>query len=272
LATYDFERARDTLHLCGTLPALAHLLCPHQHETADKTLRRLAGFALLHIGLALSACSPGQGHPASVGPTEAVTALSTGPLRDASGTLYGDADRVTCDFTIANGPLELPARLCVDGGGTIEGEAFHSPPRTPVPSQPSLPSSGAIEAPLQEQGGVQSVPVTINDTLTLDFMVDSGAAVVSIPADVVQVLARIGTIATEDFLGSKTYRLADGSTVPSQTFRIRSLKVGDITLQNVIGSVVPGKGSLLLGQSFLGRFRSWSIDNSRRMLILDNRW
>jgi len=114
--------------------------------------------------------------------------------------------------------------------------------------------------------------VTVNDALTLDFMVDSGAAVVSMPADVVQVLARIGTIATGDFLGSKTYRLADGSTVPSRTFRIRSLKVGDVTLQDVMGTVAPGKGSLLLGQSFLGRFRSWSIDNSRRMLILDDRW
>ena len=111
--------------------------------------------------------------------------------------------------------------------------------------------------------------MTINDALTLDFMVDSGAAVVSMPADVVAVLARLGTITTRDFLGSKTLRLADGSTVPSQTFRIRSLKVGDITLEDVIGSVAPIKGSLLLSQSFLSRFRSWSINNSRRMLILD---
>jgi hypothetical protein len=70
----------------------------------------------------------------------------------------------------------LPARLCVDGGGKIEGEAFRSRSQTGLPPQPSRASSGAIEAPLQGKGGIHSVPVTVNDALTLDFMVDSGAA------------------------------------------------------------------------------------------------
>ena len=36
--------------------------------------------------------------------------------------------------------------------------------------------------------------------------------------------------------------------------------VGDVVVENVTGSVAPAQGSLLLGQSFLGRFKSWSID------------
>jgi predicted aspartyl protease len=51
-------------------------------------------------------------------------------------------------------------------------------------------------------------------------------------------------------------------------FIIRSLKIGSINLSNVIGSVAPVKGSPLLGQSFLSRFSSWSIDNRRQVLIL----
>ena len=81
-------------------------------------------------------------------------------------------------------------------------------------------------------------------------------------------LLRTGTIAESDFLGTQKYRLADGSTVPSQQFVIRSLKVGDRTLENVTGSIAPVEGSLLLGQSFLRRFKSWSIDNQRETLIL----
>jgi predicted aspartyl protease len=50
---------------------------------------------------------------------------------------------------------------------------------------------------------------------------------------------------------------------------IRSLKVGDKTLENVTGSIAPVAGSLLLGQSFLSHFKSWSIDNQRRALILN---
>jgi aspartyl protease family protein len=62
--------------------------------------------------------------------------------------------------------------------------------------------------------------------------------------------------------------LADGSEVPSQTFRIRSLKVGNRVLENVNGSVASVKGSLLLGQSFLSQFKSWSVDNGRHALLL----
>jgi clan AA aspartic protease (TIGR02281 family) len=118
-------------------------------------------------------------------------------------------------------------------------------------------------------GGTYRVPVTINGQLTLNFVVDSGAADVSIPADVVLTLFRTGTITEADFLDKRTYQLANGSTVPSQRFMIRSLTVGDKILENVVGSIAPVDGSLLLGQSFLRRFSSWSIDNRRGALILD---
>jgi hypothetical protein len=112
------------------------------------------------------------------------------------------------------------------------------------------------------------VPVLINDAITLKFTVDSGAADVSIPADVVMTLIRTGTLLDNDFLGSQTYILADGTQVPSQTFRIRTLKVGDRILENVTGSIAPIAGSLLLGQSFLSRFKGWSIDNEKGVLTL----
>jgi clan AA aspartic protease (TIGR02281 family) len=118
-------------------------------------------------------------------------------------------------------------------------------------------------------GGTFAVPVTINNQLTLKFVIDSGASDVSIPRDVVSTLVRTGTIADTDFLGSQTYKLADGSTVPSQRFLIRSLKVGNRTLENVTANIEPIAGQLLLGQSFLRRFKSWSIDNGRSALILN---
>ena len=113
------------------------------------------------------------------------------------------------------------------------------------------------------------VPVLINNAITLDFVIDSGASDVSIPADVVLTLMRTGSIQPTDFLGQQVYTLADGSQVPSQTFRIRLLKVGDRQIQNVTGSIAPVRGSLLLGQSFLTRFKSWSVDNQRRVLLLE---
>ena len=122
--------------------------------------------------------------------------------------------------------------------------------------------------PLQSQGGTFSVPASINNALTLKFIVDSGASDVAIPADVVLTLMRTGTLNHSDFIGSQTYTLANGESVPSQTFRIRSLVVGNKAVTDVKANVSPVAGSLLLGQSFLGRFNSWSINNLNQTLAL----
>jgi aspartyl protease family protein len=129
--------------------------------------------------------------------------------------------------------------------------------------------SAGTEVSLVKEGGTFKVPVLINGVIRLKFTVDSGAADVSIPADVVMVMMRMGTLKESDFLGTQTYRLADGSTVPSKTFRIRSLKVGDKVIENVTGSMANVEGSLLLGQSFLSRFHRWSINNSKQVLELE---
>ena len=139
----------------------------------------------------------------------------------------------------------------------------------PTPREGNQTSPSATSVPMQSEGGIYVVPVLINNAITLDFVVDSGAADVSIPADVVLTLMRTGTLKAADFQGEQKYTLADGSTVPSQTFRIRSLKVGNKVLENVNGSVASVNGSLLLGQSFLGRFKSWSVDNAKHALILE---
>lgn len=130
-------------------------------------------------------------------------------------------------------------------------------------------SSPRTEVSLVADGGTFKVPVLINGIIPLKFTVDSGAADVSIPADVVLVMMRTGTLRDSDFLGTQTYRLADGSTVPSKTFRIRTLTVGDRVIENVTGSMTGVDGSLLLGQSFLSRFRRWSINNSTQVLELE---
>jgi predicted aspartyl protease len=174
-------------------------------------------------------------------------------LSNANG--YADAAATMRDLTAKMTPAEIEhsldmAKRCQDSNYEYCGEL-------------------ATSVPMQSEGGVYVVPVLINSAITLNFVIDSGAADVSIPADVVMTLFRTGTLKDSDFLDEKTYVLADGSKVPSQTFRIRSLKVGDKVLENVVGSVATVKGSLLLGQSFLGRFKSWSLDNTTHALVFE---
>jgi predicted aspartyl protease len=153
--------------------------------------------------------------------------------------------------------------------GELESEKA-LPGTMPVVSSQSLPSSSGRQerVSLSKEGGTYAVSVLINGIIPLYFKVDSGAADVSIPADVVLTLMRTGSLKKSDFVGNQKYELADGSTVTSRTFIIRSLKVGNQTITNVKGSVADVNGSLLLGQSFLEKFKSWSMDNVTHELVL----
>jgi clan AA aspartic protease (TIGR02281 family) len=125
--------------------------------------------------------------------------------------------------------------------------------------------------PLRTDRGISFVPVEINGTLKLDFALDSGASDVSVPADVFSTLKRTSTVKDGDLIGQQSYVLADGSTTQSSIFKIRSLKIGDLVVEDVKASVTPSHASLLLGQSFLERFKSWSIDNTTHELLLELR-
>lgn len=122
---------------------------------------------------------------------------------------------------------------------------------------------------LEPHDGAFVVPVVLNDVMTVKFIVDSGSADVSIPEEVAATLMKLGTLTGADLIGSKTYMLADGSLVPSKIYRLASLKIGGMVMQNVTVRIAAAKSSLLLGQSFLSRLKSWSMDNSRQVMIIN---
>ena len=123
---------------------------------------------------------------------------------------------------------------------------------------------------LENSGGVYMLPVRINDAVTIPFIIDSGAAEVAIPADVFLVLSRTGTVRQTDFIGTGTYQMANGTTQSSKRFRLRKLMVGNHVVTDVVANVIPVNGEPLLGQSFLSRLPSWSVDNTRHTLVLND--
>jgi clan AA aspartic protease (TIGR02281 family) len=123
--------------------------------------------------------------------------------------------------------------------------------------------------PLENLGGTLVAPLVINNAIKLNFLVDSGASDVSMPADVFSTLERANTITQTDITGFRNYKNADGEIFQSKTFVIRSLKIGNLEVFKVQAKVAPANAPLLLGQSFLKRFKSWSIDNSIQELILE---
>jgi clan AA aspartic protease (TIGR02281 family) len=169
-------------------------------------------------------------------------------------SVMSDADAAGFEPTLTGGvaPVSQPASVTA---------------AAPRPFSSAAPSQ-ADEVRLKERGGTYRVPVRINDAITLDFTLDSGASEVLIPADVLMTLIRTETLSKNDFLGERTYVLADGSKLPSERINLRELQVGGHRLTNVTAGVAPATSDPLLGQSFLSRFKSWTFDNDRHVLVL----
>ena len=186
-----------------------------------------------------------------------------------SASPYTDARVATEQARVATEQARLVTEQIERKYGT------YVPPRTqgtslPPPAPRPALSSGE-EIPLVKVGGVYELPVEINGVLTLNFVFDSGAAEVNVPADVVLTLVRTGTITGTDFLPGKTYTLADGSQLSSPRFVIRSLKIGHQSIPNVSASVGNINSGLLIGQSLLGKLGIWGVDTQRQVLIVSPR-
>ena len=201
-----------------------------------------------------------------------------------AATLFPAAARATADCAGLDGSHELFARdtcpfglrpyIAGDPERRSAGAVHPALPPSVTAEKPaalptSLPAQPREEVALVKQAGTYRVPVTINGVIPLPFMVDSGASDVVLPADVVLTLMRTGTLRQADFLGQQNYRLADGTIMPSQTFRLKSLQVGNRMIENVTGSTTSSQGALLLGQSFLSRFGKISFDYGKQILILE---
>ena len=113
------------------------------------------------------------------------------------------------------------------------------------------------------------MPLELNGHVTLYGIVDSGASDVSIPLDIIKAMKDDQILSDKDYLGEKIYMMADGSKVTAKRYVIKSVKVGEKELKDVTISSTAKNGVILLGQSFLSRFKTWSIDNEDHSLLLD---
>lgn len=126
----------------------------------------------------------------------------------------------------------------------------------------------ASEVALGTEGGIYTVPVQINRSMTLQFLVDPGAGVVVIPVSVLRALVGNGSVTENDVIGLGTAETADSSTYLTARVRLRELRIGDTVVPDVTAAVSPALSQPLLGQSLLRRFASVTFDNRRHVLIL----
>lgn len=176
-----------------------------------------------------------------------------------------NVEQALAQWKASNATCRNPTASALEAVGACEQRDTYSKLLSLMaPSQ--LSSAARTTAKFQRMGGVFVLPATINGQSRSYLIVDSGAANVQIPQEIVEEMKRNGTITDADFLGQRRFILADGSGLQQRVFRLKRLQIGDQTMENVLAAVGPPKSRALLGQSFLRRLSWWKIDNVRNAI------
>ncbi len=131
-------------------------------------------------------------------------------------------------------------------------------------------SLGQTIIKLTKTNGIYSVPCQVNGKETL-FYFDTGASDVSLSIGFYKQAVKDGIIKVSDLLPEIIdYKVANGDIHTGRRINIRELKIGNLKLNNIIGSIVESnEAPLLLGQSALERFGTYTIDNTASTLTIN---
>ncbi|WP_262967254.1 retropepsin-like aspartic protease [Methylobacter psychrophilus] len=123
------------------------------------------------------------------------------------------------------------------------------------------------EIALTEHNGVYIMPITLNDSITVNGILDTGASEMFIPFNVIALLIQSKSIAIKDILKEGFYKLADGSTKIRERVNITKIVIGNNTFHNISAIVGANNSEILIGQSLLKNL-SYHVDNNKKILTL----
>lgn len=136
-------------------------------------------------------------------------------------------------------------------------------------SDRSTSSRKSNRVKMRKEGGVYYIPIVVNGS-KMEFIFDTGASIISISQTEANYLYKQGTLTKDDFIGTQDFIDANGDISQGLLITLDKVQIGNKTLRNVKASIVNNtKAPLLLGQSVLGKFGSFTIDNKRGYLILN---
>jgi len=128
-----------------------------------------------------------------------------------------------------------------------------------------------LQVNVKKKDGVFMVPVELNGVLKIDFVFDTGASDVSISPDIALTLIKARTIQENDWLKGVYYKFADGSVAKSKRFKLKSVKIGELVLNDVTCSISNSiDAPLLLGQSVMQRLGNYTFDNQNNILSINS--
>lgn len=120
----------------------------------------------------------------------------------------------------------------------------------------------------RRSGGTFNVDCSVNGQ-PLSMIFDTGASDVTISKVEADFMLKNDYLSKDDIKGKKYYQVADGGISEGTVITLKEVKIGDAVLHNVDASVVKSqKASLLLGESVLQKFGTFTVDNINSKLII----
>ncbi|MBF0272859.1 MAG: retroviral-like aspartic protease family protein [Magnetococcales bacterium] len=171
-------------------------------------------------------------------------------LMIGAGSVWGESALRHC--------IDARGRTIFRGEACLPGERDRNPP----------PPDEVIPLLAKGSHGQYWIPVLVNNRITVEFLIDTGANVVALPTDVIDRMTVQGLIRPEDWLGMAVSTLADGSSGRHAVARLDSLRIGSRELKQVAVTVTPAKGMPLLGTPVLELLGAWRIDPKKRQLLI----
>lgn len=125
------------------------------------------------------------------------------------------------------------------------------------------------KVPMVKKGGVYEVPCVVNGK-SANFIFDSGCADVALSIEFFKEGLKTGQFKMSDLYAQIVeFQIANGQIVKGRLLNIRQLKIGDLVLFNVLGSITDSPNSpMLLGQSVMERFGTYSVDYDKLSIII----
>jgi clan AA aspartic protease (TIGR02281 family) len=121
----------------------------------------------------------------------------------------------------------------------------------------------------RKEGGVYMIPTKVNG-IPMEFIIDTGASMVSISKTEAQFLYKSGLLSESDFIGTQNFVLANGEVEEGWVILLKSVQIGDRVVYNVEATIDANiSAPLLLGQSVLERFGKVSMDYSTGIMELE---
>lgn len=121
--------------------------------------------------------------------------------------------------------------------------------------------------PIIQEGNMKTIIISFG-TKRYKFLIDSGASDMVINSEIKEHLMREGLLNRRDFGEKRVYEIANGSKLEFETATLSSMKIDGKTFNNIKMAIGNKNTSLLLGMSFLNKYK-WYFDNNS--LVLENK-